>query len=122
MSLKYNSKTYDILGVSAALLCLIHCIIFPLLIFIPIGISHNPYIDLTFLLPGIWSVYKTTRRNDSILVKYLLWISVAVIAGSVLAHLFFHWHSPLMYAGAAGLISGHLINWKNHKTMHTEHE
>ncbi len=118
MSLNYKTKNYDFLGISAALICLVHCIVFPLLIFIPIGISHNPYIDLTFLLLGIWSVYKTTRQSNSAVVKNLLWIAVTLIAISVVLHIVFHWHSPLMYIGAAGLITGHFINLKKHKIAH----
>jgi len=110
-----KSKNYDLIGMSAAFLCMIYCVIFPLLIFIPIGISHNPYIDLAFLLLGIWSVYKTTKNNHSILLKYVLWGSVALISFSVMVHILFHWHSPTIYIGAAGLIIGHFINFRNHK-------
>jgi|GEM_PF-5601353 len=44
-----KSKILDAVGISAAVLCLIHCIAFPLLMIMPLGISHNPFIDLTFL-------------------------------------------------------------------------
>lgn len=118
MSLKYKTKNYDLLGAISAFLCLVHCVAFPLLIFIPIGISHNPYIDLVFLLLGIWSVYKTTKQNGSVAVKYTLWISVVLISISVLLHILLHAHTPLIYIGAVGLIAGHLINFKNHKISH----
>lgn len=114
MPLKYKTKNYDLLGVSAALLCLVHCLVFPLLIFIPLGISHNPYIDLLFLTLGIWSVYKTARGSKSNSVKYLLAIGILLISISVGMDIFLHWHSPLMYIGAFALIAGHLINLKAH--------
>lgn len=110
MSSKYKTKNYDLLGVSAALLCLVHCLVFPLLLFIPIGISHNPYIDLLFLLPGIWSVYKTSKGSKSGIVKYLLWTGVLLISISVGMDLFLHRHSPLIYIGAGALIAGHVMN------------
>ncbi|MDN5479404.1 MAG: MerC family mercury resistance protein, partial [Chryseobacterium sp.] len=47
-----KSKILDAVGISAAVLCLIHCIAFPLLMIIPLGISHNPYIDMAFLVIG----------------------------------------------------------------------
>lgn len=119
MPVKYKTKNYDLLGVTAAFLCLVHCMVLPLLIFIPLGIAHNSYIDILFLLPGIWSVYKTTKHSDSAIVAGLLWVSVALIALSILLHMLFHWHTPLVYIGAVGLIAGHLINFRQHKTRHT---
>lgn len=114
MPLKYKTKNYDMLGVAAALLCLLHCLVFPLLIFIPIGISHNPYVDLLFLLVGVWSVYKTAKNSKSRLLKFLLFAGILLISISVGMDIFLHLHSPLMYIGAAALIAGHLLRMKAH--------
>lgn len=110
-----KSKILDTVGISAAVLCLLHCIIFPLLMVIPLGISHNPYIDLGFLVIGIAVVYRQTKRMTNDRLKFLFWISILFISFSVLADLLFEIHLPLIYLGAAGLITGHLINFKNHK-------
>lgn len=110
-----KSKILDTVGISAAVLCLLHCIIFPLLLVVPLGISHNPYIDLGFLVIGIAVVYRQTRRMTNHRLKFLFWISILFISSSVLADLLFEIHLPLIYLGAAGLITGHLINFKNHK-------
>ncbi|RYD99974.1 MAG: MerC domain-containing protein [Sphingobacteriales bacterium] len=114
MPIKYKTKNYDLLGVSAALLCLVHCLLFPLLFFIPLGISHNPYIDLLFLTLGVWSVYKTSKGSKYASVKYLLGTGILLITISVGMDMLWHWHSPLMYIGAIALIAGHLINLKAH--------
>lgn len=114
MPIKYKTKYFDFLGLSAALLCLVHCLVFPLLIFIPLGINHNPYIDLLFLSLGIWSVYKTGKSSKSIGVKFLLGTGILLISISVGMDIFLHKHSSLMYAGAMALIAGHLINLKKH--------
>ncbi|WP_223607831.1 MerC domain-containing protein [Chryseobacterium sp. OSA05B] len=110
-----KSKILDAVGISAAVLCLIHCIAFPLLMIIPLGISHNPYIDLAFLVIGAVVVYRVTRRMTSRWLKLLFWASIVLISVSVLADFIFEVHIPLIYAGAAGLIAGHIINFKNHK-------
>ncbi|RXM51250.1 MULTISPECIES: MerC domain-containing protein [unclassified Chryseobacterium] len=110
-----KSKILDAVGISAAVLCLIHCIVFPLLLIIPLGISHNPYIDLAFLLIGAWVVYRVTKQVTHFWLKFLFWGSIALIAVSVTADFIFELHIPLIYAGAAGLITAHLINFKNHK-------
>ncbi|WP_347218349.1 MerC domain-containing protein [Chryseobacterium sp.] len=110
-----KSKILDAVGISAAVLCLIHCIVFPLLLIIPIGISHNPYIDMGFLAIGTLVVYRLTKQIVNRRLKLLFWISIGLIAISVAADFIFEVHLPLIYAGAAGLITAHLINFKSHK-------
>lgn len=110
-----KSKILDAVGISAAVLCLIHCIVFPLLLVIPIGISHNPYVDLGFLTIGTLVVYRLTKKITNRRLKFLFWVSIGLIAISVAADFIFEVHLPLIYVGAAGLITAHLINFKNHK-------
>lgn len=110
-----KSKILDAVGISAAVLCLIHCIAFPLLMIIPLGISHNPYIDLAFLVIGAVVVYRVTKHMASFRLKFLFWASIILISISVFADFIFEIHIPLIYVGAAGLIAGHIINFKNHK-------
>jgi hypothetical protein len=110
-----KSKILDAVGISAAVLCLIHCIVFPLLLIVPLGISHNPYIDLAFLCIGTVVVFRVTKKITKRWLKLLFWISVSLIFISVLTDLIFEIHIPLIYVGTAGLITGHIINFKNHK-------
>ena len=44
---------YDIIGLSSASICLLHCLLFPLLTFIPIAIEHV-FIDAFFALIGVF--------------------------------------------------------------------
>lgn len=110
-----KSNVLDVIGGSAAVLCLIHCIAFPILMIFPFGISHNPYIDLVFLSIGTVVVYRVTRKNTTKWLNILLWLSVALITVSVMSDLIFEVHLPLIYVGALGLIAGHVINFKSHK-------
>ncbi|AKK74154.1 MerC mercury resistance protein [Chryseobacterium sp. P1-3] len=110
-----KSKILDTIGISAAVVCLIHCIIFPLLLIVPLGISHNPYIDLAFLLIGAVVVYRVTRTIRNVRLKWLFWVSIFLISVSVGLDLLFEIHVPLIYIGALGLIVAHSINFKNHK-------
>ena len=110
-----KTKSIDLLGISAASLCLIHCVVFPLLLIVPMGIAHNAYIDLAFLIVGALAVYRAARQTEIKWLPYLLWTAIAMIAVSVLFDLLFHIHSPLIYIGAVGLISGHLLNFRHHK-------
>uniref|UniRef100_A0AAU6WK85 MerC domain-containing protein n=1 Tax=Chryseobacterium endophyticum TaxID=1854762 RepID=A0AAU6WK85_9FLAO len=58
-----KTKIFDYIGISAAVLCLIHCILFPLIMIIPLGISHNPFIDLAFLIIGTIMVFRITKKS-----------------------------------------------------------
>lgn len=109
-----KSKILDLIGISAATLCLIHCIVFPLLIIAPLGLSHHPLIDLFFLIIGVVVVFSITKKMTSKPLKFLFWISLALIGISVGLDLLFHLHTHLIFVGAAGLIISHFINFKNH--------
>ncbi len=110
-----KSRILDVIGISAATLCLIHCVVFPLLMVIPLGIAHNPLIDLLFLAIGAAVVFRITKKIRSAGLRFLFWISVSLIAVSVSLDFLFHVHSGLMYFGAAGLITAHLIHFKSHR-------
>lgn len=110
-----KAKNLDLLGLSAAGLCLIHCLVFPLLMIIPFGIVHNVYIDLFFFLIGVIVVYRVTRYMKITWLKYLFWTSIVMIGISVLVDLVYHMHLPFIYIGAITLVIAHLINFKNHK-------
>lgn len=111
-----NYKNYDLLGVSSAGICVIHCLIFPLFTVIPFGFSHNHYIDLVFAGLGLYAILRIKNLNQNKPIKYILWFSISLIFISVLGDILFHLHSPLIYFGAMGLITGHLLNFKKHNS------
>lgn len=107
----------DILRISSASLCLIHCLLLPLLTVLPIGLTHNPYIDLLFACVGLWAVINSIK-NAKLLVLLLLIISCTLILLSVLIEIFLDIHTNIILVGGAGMILGHLINYSNHKNKH----
>lgn len=110
-----RDKYYDMIGVYAAFLCLIHCVLGPILFLLPLGLSHNPIIDCAFLMLGIIPVYKVLLSKASVYIKILLVIFFGFIAFSIAMEVLFHKDSFLIYIGTIGIISCHLINYKNHK-------
>ena len=111
---KTTPFSMDILGITSAGLCLIHCLIFPLLTILPLGLSHNPYVDLIFGLIGLFAVLKIIK-SASLGVTVLLLVSITLIIISVLVEIFLDYHSTLLFIGGIGMILGHLINYSNHK-------
>lgn len=111
---KTNTSFYDILGISSATVCLVHCLIFPLLTILPLGLSHNSFIDLLFASMGLFAIFKIIK-NSSLLVSIILIISMTLIWISVLTELFLDIHLDLIFIGGIGMITGHLLNYKLHK-------
>ena len=111
---KISTPFYDILGISSATICLAHCLIFPVLTILPLGLSHNPAIDLLFASIGLFAIVKIIKKS-SLLVSSILGVSMAMIWSSILTELFFEIHLDLIYFGGIGMIIGHLINYKSHR-------
>lgn len=111
---KSTTPFYDILGISSATICLVHCLVFPLLTILPLGISHNPVIDLVFATAGLFAILKIIKKS-TLLISAILIISMALIWISVLTELFLDIHLDLIFIGGVGMIIGHLLNYKMHK-------
>jgi len=111
---KTNTSLYDILGISSATVCLVHCLIFPLLTILPFGLSHNPFIDLVFATIGLFAIFKIITKSD-LFVASILVISMSLIWISVLTDLFLDIHLDLIFIGGMGMIIGHFLNYRNHK-------
>ncbi|OCB69601.1 MerC mercury resistance protein [Flavobacterium piscis] len=111
---KSTTPFYDILGISSATICLVHCLVFPLLTILPLGLSHNPIIDLLFATIGLFAILKIIKKS-SLLISAILIISMALIWISVLTELFLDIHLDLIFIGGIGMIIGHLLNYKMHK-------
>jgi len=111
---KISTSFYDILGISSATICLVHCLIFPLLTILPLGLSHNPFIDLLFASIGLFAILKIIKKS-ALLVSTILVVSMALIWISILTELLLEIHLDLIYFGGIGMIIGHLINYKLHR-------
>lgn len=112
---KRTTVPYDILGISSATLCLIHCAIFPILTIIPISFSDNIWIDTLFACIGLFAVSNILISNASIKVKYILGVSLLIILVSMLLEMIINLHIGLIFIGGIGMIAGHYLNYKNHK-------
>ncbi|MBZ4044021.1 MerC domain-containing protein [Flavobacterium hibisci] len=114
---KITTTFYDILGLSSATLCLLHCLVFPLLTVLPLSLNHNPVIDLLFASIGVFAIFKIIKKS-SVLVSLILVVSMGIIWISILGEIIFEIHIDLIYFGGIGMIIGHLLNYKLHKKQH----
>ncbi|MFH6997808.1 MerC family mercury resistance protein [Flavobacterium sp. FlaQc-57] len=111
---KTTSSFYDILGISSATVCLVHCLVFPLLTILPLGLSHNPFIDLLFAVVGLFAIFKIIKRSNLLTVTILI-VSMTLIWISVLSEIILDIHLDLIFIGGIGMIIGHILNYKAHK-------
>jgi len=111
---KNTTVLYDILGISSATICLVHCLIFPLLSILPLGLTHNPFIDLGFASIGLFAILKSIKKSNLFVITVLI-ISMSLIMISILCELFLDIHLHLIFIGGAGMIVGHFLNYKSHK-------
>jgi hypothetical protein len=111
---KTAAPFYDILGISSATICLVHCLLFPLLTILPLGLCHNPFIDLSFASMGLFAVLKIIKKSTR-LVSGILIISMVLIWTSILSEIIFEIHLDLIFIGGIGMIIGHFLNYKSYK-------
>ena len=113
-----TSKSYDILGVSSATLCLIHCMVFPLLTIVPFGFSEHAWIDIFFISIGTFVVVKILLSDANFTVKCILTISLLLVIVSIAIELLFDYKTYLIFFGGVGMIYGHYLNYKHHSQKH----
>ncbi|TDO83962.1 MerC mercury resistance protein [Flavobacterium chryseum] len=111
---KSTTSLYDILGISSATICLVHCLVFPLLTILPLGLSHNSFIDLFFATIGLFAILKIIKKSN-LLVAAILIVSISLIWISVLIEIILDIHLDLIFIGGIGMIIGHFLNYRFHK-------
>ncbi len=104
----------DVLGISSASLCMIHCLLFPLLSIIPFGFSNNHWIDVFFACIGMFVVSKVILSSATTLVKIILCCAITLIIGGVVLELLFNRDNSLIIIGGLLMIFGHILNFKTH--------
>lgn len=109
---------WDILGISSATICLVHCLVLPILTIVPLGITHNPIIDLLFASIGFFAVIKIVKKA-TLLVSSILLLSITLIFISIIIEIILDVHTVLIFIGGIGMIIGHIINYLIHKKIDT---
>jgi hypothetical protein len=105
----------DVLGISSASICLVHCIVFPLLSVLPLGITHNPWIDVFFF--GIASVliFSILKGSGPFYIKMTLLFSLFLVFNGMLLDFALHQETYLVPIGGIGLIVGHMLHFLSHQ-------
>lgn len=105
----------DVLGISAASLCLIHCMVFPVVVLFGGAVHEHThetwsYFDFFFLAIGLIAVYYSTRSSCSKSTRLAMWGTYATLTLAILFRNQLHALEYLAYIASLGLIISHLYN------------
>lgn len=126
----------DFLGMSASVLCMIHCLALPL--FVALGFvvknmdghaghdhhhDHGHFhfhwdwhlLDYFFIVLALVAVYQASKQAASRAIKLALWMSVSIFSIAILLHDWNQYMLVVSLLASVALFVTHLVNWKTHK-------
>ncbi|MDO9551035.1 MerC domain-containing protein [Rhodonellum sp.] len=120
---RLSAQSADVLGISASLLCMVHCLAFPLFISVGYifqhgeepGHDHWHFVDYLFIGLALWAVFHASKNTQSKGIKIALWIAVIVFSISVSLHDLAPWMVFVSVASSLALVIFHILNWKFHR-------
>lgn len=102
----------DLLGVTNSLLCLVHCLAMPLLIAAGAGFLAHPFLELLFIAVSAWAVRGAVSSRTPRKLELYLWLMWALFAAMLVAEHFTHALDWLGWLASAGLVVGHVVNYR----------
>jgi len=109
----------DWVGIASASLCLVHCLLSPVLITLAASFEWWPGVSYLFLIVSFYAAFETSRHSGGSPWLWLIWISFAVLTASILFEDDFEVLELLGYVASAGLVFGHVLNIRHCKKCTT---
>lgn len=109
----------DLIGISSSILCLLHCLAFPLILsagyLFNYSISgHWHGLDYLFVLLGMVAAWASARRTSIPALKLAFWITIFIFSLSILFHGLWTGMIYLSVAASLVLISLHVAHWRSY--------
>ena len=121
------SRKADYLGITGSVLCIIHCLITPLLLMTTAALHDEHlrigYLSLDYIFIGvnIMAVYFATKSTTSLAIKRSLWGFLTLFAMGIMFEDVDHTFRLIGYVASAGLVLTHLVNIRQHRLQHAQH-
>lgn len=118
------SRKADYIGITGSVLCIIHCLVTPVLLVSSSLLQNSPlragYLSLDYIFIGInaVAVYFATRHVVSVSLKRSLWGFLAVFSIALVLEHTIPFFTYVAYAASAGLVISHLVNIRQHRLTH----
>lgn len=104
----------DWLGIFGSSLCLIHCLLTPLVfgVWMLAGAEMEwiEQIELIFIAISFFAIWFSTKRTPSVWLKIVLWVFFALLVIGSLGEAYFEPVAYLIYFASIGLIITHIYN------------
>lgn len=120
------SRKADYVGITGSVLCIIHCLVTPVLL-MTTAVLHDEHLrvgylslDYAFIGVNIIAVYFATKSASSPAIRKALWGFVALFAVGILLEDAGPAFRLIGYAASAGLIMTHLLNIRQHRLQHAQ--
>lgn len=114
MEKEIKIKKFDIIGIVSSGLCLVHCLITPLLLTtqsLLLKFSENwEYLDYVFVIMSFVAVYFAANHTHSKSIAILLWIFFTLFLFSMIFQHDFDWLIYIAYGSSMALAITHIIN------------
>ncbi len=118
------SRKADYIGITGSILCILHCLITPVLLVSSSLLQDSPlragYLSLDYIFIGIntIAVYFATRHVVSVPVKRSLWGFLTLFSIALVLEHDMPVFAYVAYAASAGLVISHLVNIRQHRLTH----
>ncbi|MBD2703014.1 MerC domain-containing protein [Spirosoma sp. BT702] len=114
----------DYIGITGSVLCIIHCLITPMLLMTTSFFQDDQLrigflsLDYVFIIVNIIAVYFATRHYAPLGIKRALWGFLILFAFAIVLEDVNEIFEYLGYAASAGLVVTHLLNIRQHRLNH----
>jgi chromate transport protein ChrA len=119
----FSSRSADFLGISASILCMIHCMVIPVMISMGYIFKfsdeaheeHWHFLDYMFIALALVAVLNAAKNTNSKVIKIALWTAVSIFSVAIFLHEINPWMIVVSVASSLALLFIHIINWKHNK-------
>ncbi|NEU66866.1 MerC domain-containing protein [Spirosoma agri] len=124
MKTEILSRKADYIGITGSVLCIIHCLITPILLMSTALLQDDHlrfgYLSLDYVFIGvnIVAVYFATRHYALPIVKKALWSFLGLFAIAIVLEDVNPIFEYIGYVASAGLVITHLTNIRQHRLQH----
>ncbi|GAB3563862.1 hypothetical protein GCM10027578_08310 [Spirosoma luteolum] len=123
MKLLFPARYADYVGITGSVLCLIHCLITPILVLTSTLLNHDTLrvglvsLDYVFIGVNILAVWSASRHTSPA-IGWALWAFLALFSAALLAESYHPLFAYLAYAASLGLVIAHLANIRYCRSHH----
>jgi hypothetical protein len=106
------STYFDWLGISSSSICLIHCLLTPVILMLNVSDFSYHLIGYLALLMSFFAAYNISKNSKPTYILIILWLSFLGLAVSILFEDDFIFLHYLSYLSSFGLIVAHILNMR----------